>query len=102
MTLTLSEGCYYVVGDFRFVIKVSIGEIRKAVFYGVGYVTRSATDAIVDDENVIPSLDELLAQIAATEAAAKAANTAATNANNATKAAKEAASSANTAAKKNQ
>lgn len=100
VTLTLSEGCYYVVGDFRFVIKVSIGEIRKAVFYGVGYVTRSATDAIVDDENVIPSLDELLAQIAATEAAAKAANTAATNANNATKAAKEAASSANTAAKK--
>ena len=100
VTLTLSEGCYYVVGDFRFVIKVSIGEIRKAVFYGVGYVTRSATDAIVDDENVIPSLDELLAQIAATEAAAKAANTAATNANNATKTAKEAATNANTAAKK--
>lgn len=99
VTLTLSEGCYYVVGDFRFVIKVSIGEIRKAVFYGVGYVTRSATDAIVDEENVIPSLDELLAQIAATEAAAKAANTAATNANSATEATQAATTNANKATK---
>lgn len=94
VTLTLSEGCYYVVGDFHFVIKVSIGEIRKAVFYGVGYVTRSATDAIVDEENVIPSLDELLAQIAATESAAKAANQAASAANSAATSAVQAASAA--------
>lgn len=100
VTLTLSEGCYYAVGNFNLIIKVSIGESRKSVFWGNGYVVRSMTDAIVDEENVIPSLDELLAQIAAAEAAAKAANTAATNANSATKAAKEAASSANTAAKK--
>lgn len=100
VTLTLSEGCYYAVGNFNLIIKVSIDESRKSVFWGNGYVVRSMTDAIVDEENVIPSLDELLAQIAATEAAAKAANTAATNANNATKTAKEAASSANTAAKK--
>lgn len=100
VTLTLSESCYYIVGNFNLIIKVSIGESRKSVFWGNGYVVRSMTDAIVDEENVIPSLDELLAQIAAAEAAAKAANTAATNANNATKAAKEAASSANTAAKK--
>lgn len=96
VTLTLSEGCYYVVGDFHFVIKVSIGEIRKAVFYGVGYVTRSATDAIVDEENVIPSLDELLAQIAATESAAKAANQAALAANSAATSAAQAASAAGT------
>ena len=96
VTLTLSEGCYYVVGDFHFVIKVSIGEIRKAVFYGVGYVTRSATDAIVDEENVIPSLDELLAQIAATESAAKAANQAASAANSAATSARQAASVADT------
>lgn len=96
VTLTLSEGCYYVVGDFHFVIKVSIGEIRKAVFYGVGYVTRSATDAIVDEENVIPSLDELLAQIAATESAAKSANQAASAANSAATSARQAASAADT------
>ena len=100
VTLTLSEVCYYIVGNFNLIIKVSTAESRKSVFWGNGYVVRSMTDAIVDEENVIPSLDELLAQIAAAEAAAKAANTAATNANNATKTAKEAASSANTAAEK--
>lgn len=100
VTLTLSEVCYYIVGNFNLIIKVSTAESRKSVFWGNGYVVRSMTDAIVDEENVIPSLDELLAQIAAAEAAAKAANTAATNANSATKTAKEAANSANTAAKK--
>ena len=97
VTLTLSGGCYYVVGNFNLIIKVSIGESRKSVFWGNGYVVRSMTDAIVDEKNVIPSLDELLAQIAATEAAAKAANTAATNANNATKAAQTATTNAKTA-----
>ena len=99
VTLTLSERCYYVVGNFNLIIKVFIGESRKSVFWGNGYVVRSMTDAIVDEENVIPSLDELLAQIAAAESAAKAANTAATNANNATKAASTATTNANTATK---
>ena len=99
VTLTLSESCYYIVGNFNLIIKVSTDESRKSVFWGNGYVVRSATDAIVDEENVIPSLDELLAQIAATESAAKAANTAATNANNATKAANTATTNANTATK---
>lgn len=99
VALTLSESCYYVVGNFNLIIKVSIGESRKSVFWGNGYVVRSMTDAIVDEENVIPSLDELLAQIAAAESAAKAANTAATNANNATKAARTATTNANAATK---
>ena len=99
VTLTLSEACYYIVGNFNLIIKVSISEIRKSVFWGNGYVVRSMTDVIVDEENVIPSLDELLAQIASAEAAAKAANTAATNANNATKAAQTATTNANAATK---
>lgn len=99
VTLTLSEACYYVVGNFNLIIKVSIGESRKSVFWGNGYVVRSMTDAIVDEENVIPSLDELLAQIAAAESAAKAASTAATDANNATKAAQTATTNANAATK---
>jgi hypothetical protein len=99
VTLTLSEVCYYIVGNFNLIIKVSTAESRKSVFWGNGYVVRSMTDAIVDEENVIPSLDELLAQIAATEAAAKAANTAATNANSATEAAQAATTNANKATK---
>lgn len=96
VTLTLSEGCYYIVGNFNLIIKVSIGESRKSVFWGNGYVVRSATDAIVDEENVIPSLDELLAQIAAAESAAKAANQAASAANSAATSAAQAASAADT------
>lgn len=96
VTLTLSEGCYYVVGNFNLIIKVSIGESRKSVFCGNGYVVRSMTDAIVDEENVIPSLDELLAQISAAESAAKAANQAASAANSAATSAVQAASAADT------
>lgn len=96
VTLTLSESCYYVVGNFNLIIKVFIGESRKSVFWGNGYVVRSMTDAIVDEENVIPSLDELLAQIAAAESAAKAANQAASAANSAATSAAQAASAAGT------
>lgn len=96
VTLTLSEGCYYVVGNFNLIIKVSIAESRKSVFWGNGYVVRSMTDAIVDEENVIPSLDELLAQISAAESAAKAANQAALAANSAATSAAQAASAADT------
>lgn len=100
VTLTLSEGCYYVVGNFNLIIKVSTAESRKSVFWGSGYVVRSMTDAIVDEENVIPSLDELLAQIAAAESAAKAANQAASAANSAATSASQAASAAKTNALK--
>lgn len=96
VTLTITEGCYYVVGNFNLIIKVSIGESRKSVFWGNGYVVRSMTDAIVDEENVIPSLDELLAQISAAESAAKAANQAASAAKSAATSARQAASAANT------
>ena len=96
VTLTLSEGCYYVVGNFNLIIKVSIAESRKSVFWGNGYVVRSMTDAIADEENVIPSLDELLAQISAAESAAKAANQAASAANSAATSARQAAIAANT------
>ena len=96
VTLTITEGCYYVVGNFNLIIKVSIGESRKSVFWGNGYVVRSMTDAIVDEENVIPSLDELLAQISAAESAAKAANQAASAASSAANSAAQAASAADT------
>lgn len=94
--VTLSESCYAVIGQFNLIIKVTVGSERKAVFWGNGYVTRSQTDAIIDPSQTIPSLDELLAQIAATEAAAKAANQAASAANSAATSAAQAASAART------
>lgn len=96
--VTLAESCYTVVGQFNLIIKVTVGSERKAVFWGNGYVTRSQTDSVIDPGKTIPSLDELLAQIAAVEAATKAANTAASTANTAASNADEKASLADTAA----
>lgn len=96
--VTLAESCYTVVGQFNLIIKVTVGSERKAVFWGNGCVTRSQTDSIIDPGKTIPSLDELLAQIAATEAATKAANTAASTANTAASNANTKAGLANTAA----
>ena len=88
--LTLPESCYVVPGHFSLIIKVTSGSDRKAIFWGDGCVTLSSTDAIIDPGHEIPSLEELLAQIAAIESATKAAqdgaskaNSAATSANNA-------------------
>ena len=96
--VTLAESCYTVVGQFNLIIKVTVGSERKAVFWGNGYVTRSQTDSVIDPGKTIPSLDELLAQIAAVEAATKSANTAASTANTAASNADRKASIANTAA----
>ncbi|MGN0763023.1 MAG: hypothetical protein ACI4MK_06530, partial [Aristaeellaceae bacterium] len=66
--VTLPESCYRVPGRFQLVVKLSTGDGISTVFWGDGAVAASSTDAILDEEGVIPSLDELLAQIAATEA----------------------------------
>lgn len=81
VSLTLSESCYAIVGQFSLAVKIKFGDKRKTVFAGYGYVTRSTTDAIIDPGARIPSLDELLAQIDAAESAANAANSAAATAN---------------------
>ena len=77
VTLTLDESCYAVIGQYNLIIKITIDDERKAVFWGNGYITRSQTDKIIDSGDVVPSLEELLAQIAAVEAAAKDARAAA-------------------------
>ena len=89
--VTLPEGCYRVPGRFQLVVKLAMDSGISTIFWGDGAVASSSTDAILDEEDVIPSLDELLAQIAAAEAAAA-------NASSAASAANSAASSANTAA----
>lgn len=96
--VTLSDGCYRVPGRFQLVVKLSLSGETSTVFWGDGAVASSSTDAILDDEDVIPSLDELLAKIAATEAAAASATSAAATASSAAATADTAASRANTAA----
>lgn len=96
--VVLSDACYALPGKFTLTIKISSGSVREAVFFGEGGVTRSRTDSMVDPDDVIPSIDELLAQITAMETATAAANTAAGNANIKASAAQTAANAANTAA----
>ena len=85
--VVLNEGCYRVVGAISVVVKngnTTIGACH-------GYVYRSSTDAIVDPENLIPSLSELLAQIDDCREATEAANDAADAADEAADAANDAA-----------
>ena len=96
--VTLPEGCYRVPGRFQLVVKLALDGAVSAVFWGDGAVAASDTDAILDEEGVIPSLDEVLAQVAAAEAAAASANSAAASATTAASSANTAASRANAAA----
>ena len=92
--IVLTTSCYVVPGQISIVIKNDTTTIGACC----GVVTRTTTDAIVDPGHVIPSLEELLAQIAACEAATTAATTAATNANTKAGLADTAATNANTKA----
>lgn len=106
-SVTLKRACYNKPGAFAVIVKVTTSGVTNTVFYGEGTVLTSSTDTILDDENVVPSLEDLLAQIAAMEratsnanAATTAANTAASNANTKASAANTAANNANAAAAK--
>lgn len=89
--VTLPSSCYAAAGRFVLVVKLSTSDSLHTIFAAEGAVVRSSTDTVADAEGVIPSLTELLAQIAVMEQATASAKTAASAANTA-------ASSANTAA----
>ena len=96
-TVTLPEACYAVPGRFTLTIRVSVGNVRHAVYVCEGAVLRSSTDAIVDPGHTIPSLDELLAMIEQMESVTSAAQKATAEANTAKSNADSATSKANTA-----
>lgn len=76
-SLTLTDACYAVPGSLSLVVKLAMGDVISTILWGHATVGRSQTDTLVDEENIIPSLDELLAQIADMEAATAAARKAA-------------------------
>lgn len=100
VSVTMKKSCYNKPGQFALIIKATVNGVTNTVFYGEGTIFVSSTDTILDEENVIPSLDDLLAQIATMETATNAANTAAGNANTATSKANTATTNANNAAAK--
>lgn len=103
VSITLPSACYEVPGHFSLIIKVSnnpstaSANTVTAVFWGDGTITRSDSDVIVDPSHIVPSISELLAQIAAMEAATAAANAAAARTENMTVSASAASGSTPTA-----
>ena len=96
--VTLAQACYAFEGDLKGVMRLTLGGKTVTLSVLTLMVRKVLTDAIIDPGNVIPSLEDLLAQIKAMETATAAANTAAGAANTAAAAATSAASAANAAA----
>lgn len=96
--VTLAQACYAFEGDLKGVMRLTLGGKTVTLSVLTLMVRKVLTDAIIDPGNVIPSLEDLLAQIEAMEKATVAANTAAGAGNAAATAATSAASAANTAA----
>lgn len=82
-SVTLSSGCYAVPGRASLVIQLRQGSIRHTVLKVDFTIARTSSDKVIDPGAMVPSLAELLAQIAAMEQATAAANAAASAANQA-------------------
>lgn len=93
-SIVLPASAYTVIGRISIVIK--IGETTVGAC--TSYVYRTSTDTLVDPGHVVPSLQELLAQIQNCVAATNAANSAASSANSAASNANTKANLANTSA----
>lgn len=97
-SVTFAPECYAYEGDLKAIMRVSDGDSIVTVSAMLFRVANAVTGSVIDPGDVIPSLDDLLAQIAAMESAANKANDAADNANNAANRVDESINNANTAA----
>lgn len=70
----LEQACYACEGQFSLAIKVSSGGVVHTVRIVDGYIRQTQTDVMIDPGELIPSLDDLFAQIAAMEAVTAEAN----------------------------
>jgi hypothetical protein len=61
--LTMPASCYAVTGRFRLLLRVTSGDTVETALWVEGSIRESATDIIVDPDNILPNLEELLAQI---------------------------------------
>ena len=79
----LEQACYSHEGQFSLAIKVSSDGVVHTVRIVDGYIRLTQTDVLIDPGEVVPTLDDIFAQIAAMEAAEGKANAAAEYANQA-------------------
>lgn len=72
--VTLPKACYAQEGHFALAVKVSMSGAMTTVAVLDGFIKNVTTDTVVDPGAVVPSLDDLLAQIGAMEQATAGAN----------------------------
>lgn len=70
--VTLAQECYAFEGDLKGVMRLTLGGKTVTLSVLTLMVRKVLTDAIIDPGNVIPSLEDLLAQIEAMETATAA------------------------------
>lgn len=63
VSVLLPAACYAVTGRFSLVIKLTLDNSISTIFWGEGAVNRCRTDVLIDPNSLVPSLEELLAQI---------------------------------------
>lgn len=82
-TLTLPQACYAVPGGFELQMRLvnTADGITRTILILSGKIERKGSGTIIDVGEVVPNLDDLLAQIDAMKQATANANTAATEAN---------------------
>ena len=98
--VTLPAACYTVQGRCRLSVNLTMDGVIHTLLQVDGYVDPTRTDTVVDPDHKIPSLSELLEQIAAMESATAAANAAGSSASQAAARAEASASAATQAASK--
>lgn len=59
----LIANCYQDAGRYNLYIKLTKGEDTATIFWGTGSANLSSTDTVVVDENIIPSVEELLQRL---------------------------------------
>lgn len=72
----LAQACYSKASSFTLTIKISYGGSTTALRVIDGYILLTQTDDLVDPGDVVPTLDDIFAQIAAMETATEGAQVA--------------------------
>lgn len=97
--IPLKDECYHVPGDFAMFVRLKdAAGAEVTVFKAAGRMDDDGVDSIVDNDRIVPTLDELLEKLNDLETATNAANAAAAAANTATQKANAAAGTANSSA----
>lgn len=63
-SVTLDEHCFAVAGRYELRIRLTRDEVTRTILYISGYVESDGEGGILDVENVIPSIDDIVAQYA--------------------------------------